>query len=140
MSTRKSGFDHHAELLRDQERAFHELGPVWGSPRRLFEATLPPGQNTYAAVTALLDHVEQDGEHAQQIRAILVSCQVGTPQSLSVSAVLFGLPQGLLKHVLRVFVWVAGIGGIGPDDFEDGGTRFQRLIDVARSEMEGSRA
>lgn len=140
MSTRKSGFDHHAELLRDQERAFHELGPVWGSPPRLFEATLPHGQNTYAAVKALLDHVEQDGEHAQQIRAILVSCQVGTPQSLSVSAALFGLPQGLLKHVLRLFVWVAGSGGIGPDDFEDGGTRFRRLIGDARTETEGSRA
>lgn len=140
MSTRKYGFDHHAELLKDQERAFHELGPVWGSPPRLFEATLPAGQSTYAAVTALLDHAEKNGEYAQQIRAILVSCQVGSPQSLSVSAALFGLPQGLLEHVLRVFVWVAGSGGIGPGDFEDGGTRFQHLIGNARTETEDSRA
>ncbi len=128
MTHRKSGFDHMAEVLQDDEQAFHTLGPVWGSPPRLFEAKLPPGRAVHAAVIALLDHIEADGECADQLRDILASCAAESARRITASAALFGLPQGLLEHVLRVFAWIAQTGGIGPDDFEDGGERFLRLI------------
>ncbi|MGV2480945.1 UNVERIFIED_CONTAM: hypothetical protein IGO34_29570, partial [Salmonella enterica subsp. enterica serovar Weltevreden] len=67
MTDRKSGFDHMAEVLLDEERAFHTLGPVWGSPPSLFEAKMPPGRAVYASVLALLDHIEADDECADQL-------------------------------------------------------------------------
>jgi len=127
MTDRKSGFDHIAELLQDNERAFHSLGPVWGSPPRLFEAKLPPGRAAYASVLALLDHIEADDECADQLRDILASCVAGSERRVTASAALFGLQNELLEHVLRVFAWTAQAGGLGPDDFEDGGQRFLRL-------------
>lgn len=128
MTDRKSGFDHMAEVLQDDEQAFHTLGPVWGSPPRLFEAKLPPGRAVHAAVIALLDHIEADDEWAHQLRDILASCVAESDRRITANAALFGLPQELLEHVLRVFAWIAQTGGIGPDDFEDGGQRFLRLI------------
>jgi len=128
MTHRKSGFDHMAEVLQDDEQAFHTLGPVWGSPPRLFEAKLPPGRAVHAAVIAMLDRIEADDECADQLRDILASCVTESDRRITASAALFGLPQDLLEHVLRVFAWIAQTGGIGPDDFEDGGQRFLRLI------------
>ena len=128
MTYRKSGFDHMAEILKDDEQAFHTLGPVWGSPPRLFEAKLPPGRAVHAAVIALLDHIEADDECAHQLRDILASSAAESDHRITASAALFGLPKELLEHVLRVFAWVNQTGGIGPDDFEDGGQRFLRLI------------
>tara|TARA_R110000822_G_scaffold97549_8_gene221367 strand:+ start:33249 stop:33680 length:432 start_codon:yes stop_codon:yes gene_type:complete len=127
MTDRKCGFDHIAELLQDNERAFHTLGPVWGSPPSLFEAKLPPGRAVYASVLALLDHIEADDECADQLRDILASCVTESDRRMTASAALFGLQQEPLEHVLRVFAWTAQAGGIGPDDFEDGGQRFLRL-------------
>lgn len=128
MTDRKSGFDHMAELLLDDEQAFHTLGPVWGSPPRLFEAKMPPGRAVHAAVIALLDHIEADDECADQLRDILASCVAESDRRITASASLFGLPQELLEHVLRVFAWVNQTCGIGPEDFEDGGQCFLRLI------------
>ncbi len=128
MTDRKSGFDHMAELLLDDERAFHTLGPVWGSPPRLFEAKLPPGRAVHAALLALLDHIEADDECADQLRGILASCIKDGARRITATTALFGLPQELLEHVLRLFAWIAQAGGIGPDDFEDGGQRLLRLI------------
>lgn len=58
---------------------------------------------------------------------ILASCVRESDRGITASSALFGLPQEQLEHVLRVFAWIAQTGGIGPDDFEDGGQRFHRL-------------
>lgn len=143
MTDCKSGFDHMAELLQDEERAFHVLGPVWGSPPRLFEAKLPQGQAVYASVIALLDHIEADDLDAEQLRAILASCQAGSGRTVKLNGALFGLSKDVLEHVFRVFAWVADTGGIGPDDFDDGGLRFRRVLAsmrLARSRSEETSA
>lgn len=124
----KNVFDLLNALEQDQELAYYELGPVWGTPPRLHEARHAPGKATYAALEALLDHIEARGEHAKQLRAILAGCQAGTDRVIIPSAVLFGLPKDLLEHVLRVFAWIAGTSGIGLDDFADRGERFMRLV------------
>lgn len=128
MRKEKSAFDRIAEVMQDQELAFHELGPVWGSPPRLFEAKRSPGQAVHAAVQTLLDHIESRGCHASEVRAILAACQMGTDRVITPSAALFGLSPELLGHVLRVFAWVTATGGLSLDDFEDGGQRFLRLV------------
>lgn len=120
-------FKHLRALEQDQERAYYELGPVWGTPPRLHEARMDPGKATHIALEALLDHIETRGLHAKQIRDILASCQAGSDKAITLSANLFGLPQDLLEHVLKVFAWIAGTSGIGLDDFADRGERFLRL-------------
>lgn len=121
-------FDRLNTLERDQELAFYELGPVWGTPPRLHEARHTPGKATYPALEALLDHIEARGLYAKQLRTILAACQAESDKALTPSVVLFGLPPDLLDHVLKVFAWIAGTGGLGLDDFADRGERFLRLV------------
>lgn len=115
-------------LERDQEWAFYELGPVWGTAPLLHEARMNPGKATSIAIEALLDHIEARGQHAKQLRVILAGCQAGTNRVVTPSAVLVGLSKDLLEHVLSVFAWIAGTGGIVLDDFADRGERFLRLV------------
>lgn len=128
MAQRRSGLEYLAEVLHDSERAFYEMGPVWGSPPRLFEAKLPPARSVHSAVLAMLDHIESRGDHAEAVRAILAASQLGTEHAVNPGAVLFGLPHDLLQLTLRLFAWVAASGGITLDDFEDGGARFVRAV------------
>ena len=121
-------FDRLNTLERDQELAYYELGPVWGTPPRLHEARHAPGKATYSALEALLDHIEARGLHAKQIRTILAGCQADSEKALTPSAVLFGLPPDLLDQVFKVFAWIAGTGGLGLNDFADRGARFLRLV------------
>jgi len=121
-------FEHLNTLERDQERAYYELGPVWGTPPLLHEARLDPGKATHIAIEALLNHIEARGPHAGQIRTILAGCQAGTDRVVIPSAALFGLPTDLLDNVLLVFAWIAGTSGIGLDDFADRGRRYLRLV------------
>lgn len=123
-----TAFDYLNALQNDQERAYYVLGPVWGTPPRLHEARMDPGKATHIALEALLDHIEARGLHAKQIRTILAGCQADSDKAITPSAVLFGLPPDLLDHVLKVFAWIAGTGGIGLDDFADRGERFLRLV------------
>lgn len=124
----KNVFERLSELEHDQERAYYELGPVWGTPPRLHEARLHPGKTTHIALEALLDHIEARGLYAKQIRAILAGCQADTDRVFTPSEALFGLPQDLLDHVLQVFTWIAGTGGIALDDFKDRSERYLRLV------------
>lgn len=123
-----TAFEYLNDLERDQERAYYELGPVWGTPPYLHEARHNPGKATHAALEALLDHIEAKGFHSKQLRTILAGCQVGAAQVFTPSAALFGLPKDLLGNVLRVFAWIAGTGGITLDDFADRGARYLRLV------------
>lgn len=128
-----TAFDYLNFLQNDQERAYYELGPVWGTAPLLHEARLEPGKATHIAIEALLDHIEARGVHAQQLRAILAGCQAGSDKTITPSAALFGLSGEVLDHVLKVLAWIAGTGGITLDDFADGGERYLRLVLRKRS-------
>lgn len=119
----------HADRLTEiEERVFYELGPMFGSLPSLFRAKLPPGKAAHASLLALLDHIEARDSHAKEVRAILAACQTGTTCAITPGAALFGMPPGLLAHVMRIFCWVAATGGLSLDDFEDGGARFLRVV------------
>lgn len=129
----KNVFDLFNASERDQELAYYELGPVWGNPPRLHEAKMDPGKATHVAIEELLDHIEARGIHAQQLRAILASCQAESDKTITPSSALFGLSGEVLDHVLKVLAWIAGTGGITLDDFGDGGERYLRLVLRKRS-------
>lgn len=128
-----TAFDYLNFLQSDQERAYYELGSVWGTAPLLHEAKMDPGKATHVAIEALLDHIEARGIHAQQLRAILASCQAESDKTITPSSALFGLSGEVLDHVLKVLAWIAGTGGITPDDFADGGERYLRLVLRKRS-------
>lgn len=128
-----TAFDYLNFLQNDQERAYYELGPVWGTAPLLHEARMEPGKATHIAIEALLDHIEARGVHAQQLRAILAGCHAGSDKVITPSATLFGLSGEVLDHVLKVLAWIAGTGGITLDDFADGGERYLRLVLRKRS-------
>jgi len=123
-----SVFNRLRALQQDQERTYYDLGPVWGTPPRLHEARMDPGKATHIALEALLDHIEARGLYAKQVRTILAGCQADSDKAFTPSAILFGLPPDLLDHVLKVFAWIAGTGGLGLDDYADRGERFLRLV------------
>lgn len=123
-----TAFDYLNFLQNDQERAYYELGPVWGTAPLLHEARMDPGKATHIAIEALLDHIEARGVHTRQLRAILAGCQAGSDKAITPSAALFGLSGEVLDHVLKVLAWIAGTGGITLDDFADGGERYLRLV------------
>jgi len=123
-----TAFDYLNFLQNDQERAYYELGPVWGTAPLLHEARMDPGKATHIAIEALLDHIEARGVHTQQLRAILAGCQAGSDRAITPSTALFGLSGEVLDHVLKVLAWIAGTGGITLDDFADGGERYLRLV------------
>jgi len=111
-----------------QEQAFYDYGPVMGCPPPLFRSKHRKGKSVYAALVALLNHVEAKGSHAKQVRAILASCLIMTDHSVTPSRALHAMPRKLLLAVMRIFEWVSWTGGLSLDDFEDGGARFLRLV------------